>query len=115
MILTTECRCSVFETHSQTLQQILYYTLKHVCNTKEKCPKSQAPPSRTKTTMSHSHALSDRDTNLLPTSQPMQTDKPTSAGEENKPQTMEYHRQVLEQKIADNNGCVETASGFELP
>lgn len=51
-------------------------------------------------------ALTDRDTNLQSNSHPASTEKQSAAGEENKSQESQQHRQVLEQKIAENNGYV---------
>ena len=60
-------------------------------------------------------ALTDRDTNLQSISQPSTAEKQTAAGEENKSQESQQHRQVLEQKIAENNGyvCIYNVPEYE--
>ena len=48
-------------------------------------------------------ALTTRDTNIQNDPPATMTKKHTAAGEENMAQASQQHRQVLEQKIADNN------------
>lgn len=50
-------------------------------------------------------ALTDRDSNLQPTSQPVDSKKQSAAGEENKLQDVQQNKQLLE-KMAQANGYV---------
>lgn len=50
-------------------------------------------------------ALTDRDTNLQPTSHPSISEKQAPAGEENQPQDMQQHKKLLDHKSVDSDGC----------
>ena len=51
-------------------------------------------------------ALSARDANAQPTTNPFETSKKTESGEENMPESQQ-HKQVLDSKTSGNNRCVE--------
>lgn len=62
-------------------------------------------------------ALSERDLNRSITAQPANEQKSKASGEENKSQDsqeMRQHKQVLEQKIAENNGYVVAAEHHNM-
>lgn len=79
-------------------------------------PQQQSP---TKTTMSPSHVLSDRDVNTsAPTAHhPATADKPVDAvvkeNNNNKPKTMEYHRQMLQSRLEEDEYVVQQQHQYQ--